>query len=507
MLGSLALGVLLLAIFNYINLTLARSLSRSREVGVRKVIGAQRGQLVNQFIVEAVIGVSLSLVLAFGIFQYFKRLAVVQRLVGDVPWDLSLWLICIGFSGVVGLLAGIIPARALSAFEPVQALKSQTSLRSLQGLTLQKVLTVAQFSASLIAMIFNLVLYRQTTYMATAAYGFDREQILNISLYGDPQQKRLLTQAFAGQAGVERISASSALLGMRTPQQPVRRESLTGDQQEIGVAVYHLAVDTNFVRNMGLTLVAGHNIQVSRADPGQVLINEHAVKAFRLGTPQQALGQALWLNDSTQTRVAGVLKDFRFQPFLFPIGPLLLRYHPEHFNYLNVKVTAGATKNILPELERRWKQVIPYQPFQAEWFDQQLKEQNLQHQDQLFIGALTAMAMVIACLGLLGMVMYGTQARTKEIGIRKVMGANVHQLVRLLSRDFIILLGVAAAIGLPAGYQVGYLFLQQYAYHITIGAGILISCFCAILFLGGLAIGTQTIKAAMADPVKSLRQD
>jgi putative ABC transport system permease protein len=238
-----------------------------------------------------------------------------------------------------------------------------------------------------------------------------------------------------------------------------------------------------------------------------VLINEEAVKVFGLDDPQKAIGQSLWLNDSTKIQVAGVLKDFQFQSFLHPIAPLLFRYQPDEFNYLNLKITAGTSDRILPVLASIWKQANPYSPFTAAWFDQQLYEKNFQYEDQLFIGMLTAMALTIACLGLLGIVMYTTQTRTKEIGIRKVMGANVLQLVNLMSRDFMVLLLIAGAIGLPAGYQVSHLFLQQYTYHITIDYGLLLLCFSILFLLGGLAIGSQTIKAALTNPVESLRND
>jgi putative ABC transport system permease protein len=503
--GIIALSVLLLAIFNYINLTLARSLSRGREVGVRKIIGAKRSQLVYQFLLESVLSMLLSLALAYGIFQQIKQLSVVERITGEVQWDASLWLICMGFSLIVGMLAGIIPARVLSAFGPVQALKSENRINLLKGLKLRKVLTVAQFSASLVALVFILVLYRQTSYMATASYGFNQKNILNIPLQG--QSYGLLAQAFASQAGVERVSATSTLLGMRAKGQMVWRKRMAATSGTDAVTTFTYAVDTNFVSIMGLTLLSGRNLQIADRDSTKpfVLVNEEAIRIFGLGDPSQAIGQTLWLNDSTEIQIAGVIKDFRYQSFLFPMAPLMLRYQPDAFNYMNVKVANTISDNIIPALERVWKRINPYQPFYAEWFEQQLYEQNFQREDQLFMGMLTGMALSIACLGLLGIVMYSTQTRTKEVAIRKVVGASIGEIVLLLSKEFIGLLLIAGVIGLPLGYYVASLFIQQYAYHITIGFGTLIICFILLLVLGGLAIGSQTVRAALTNPARSLR--
>jgi putative ABC transport system permease protein len=343
--------------------------------------------------------------------------------------------------------------------------------------------------------------------MATASYGFNSENILNVSLQG--QSYDLLAQKFASQAGVERVSATSTILGMRAKGQPVWRERMAIARSIEGVTAFTYAVDTNFISTMGLTLLAGRNLQSTdqASIKGNIIINEEAVRIFGIKDPGQALGQSLWLNDSTEVQIAGVIKDFRFQSFLFPIAPLMLRYEPLEFNYLNVKVVNGNSNTVLSSLERIWKQINPYQPFTVEWFEKQLYEQNFQREDQLFMGMLTVMALSIACLGLLGIVMYSTQTRTKEVGIRKVLGASVAQIVLLLSTEFISLLLLAGFIGLPLGYYVAYFFLQQYAYHITIGFGILIICFTVLLLLGGMAISSQTIRAALANPARSLRTE
>lgn len=507
--GGLALAVLLLAGFNYVNLTMARSLSRSREVGVRKVIGAHRWQLMAQFITESVLLVLLALGLAAGMWQFIRPLAIVREISHGVPWDAELVLWCVSFGLLVGVLAGAIPARLLSRVEPAQTLKNQLGQRRLTGLTWRKALTVVQFAASLTAMIFVVVLFRQSRYMATTDYGFRRASILNVPLPDQAYQP--LAGELARQAGVERVAAASNVMGHHADLIRVRRQR-RGDSLQVAT----FAVDTNFIPAMGLTLLAGRNLPAPSVNatgdttagmPADrfVVVNETAVRALRLVSPHQAIGQTIWLTDSTEARIIGVVKDFHFMSFKFRLMPLVLRYAPEQFQVLQLQIAEGHRATVVTKLADVWKRFHPHEPFQAVWFDQALYDQHFHRDDQLFLGLLTGMALTIACLGLLGMVIYTTQTRTKEIGIRKVMGATVTQVVGLLSGSFVKLLLLAGAIALPAGYWLSQSFLQQYAYHIEVGAATLGLCLGALLTIGGLAIGSQTYRAARMNPVESLR--
>lgn len=504
--GALALAVLLLAGFNYVNLTLARSLSRGREVGVRKVIGAQRWQLISQFITESVIVVFLAFGVAGAMWQLIKPMTLVQEIIRGAQWDAELVLWCVGFGLLVGVLAGGIPARVLSGFEPSQTLKNQIGQRLLKRITWRKALTVVQFSASLTAMIFMVVMYQQSRFMATTDYGFNRNHILNIPL-GDRPQGPLIKE-LSLQAGVKRIAATSGIMGHYADQIWVRPQR-RGDSLQVAT----FAVDTNFISLIGLTYLAGQNLRLSSADSAGaklgrfVVLNESAVRGLRMANPHQAIGQTIWLNDSTDVQVAGVVKDFHFQSFKFKLEPLVLRYAPDEFRVLQVDVADHAEATVIPALASVWKRFYPHEPFQPVWFDQALYDQHFHRDDQLFLGLLTAMALTIACLGLLGMVIYTTETRTKEVGIRKVMGATAGQIVGLLSWSFVKLLLLAGAIALPAGYLLSQSFLQQYAYHVGIGVGTLGLCLGALLAIGGLTIGSQTYRAAQTDPAKSLRTE
>jgi putative ABC transport system permease protein len=215
----------------------------------------------------------------------------------------------------------------------------------------------------------------------------------------------------------------------------------------------------------------------------------------------------IWLHDSTEVHIAGVLKDFNYQNLSRPIRPLVVRYDPTAFRYLNVKVDPRAAGTIIADLEGVWKKLSPYRPVKLQWFEDELYTHHFHLDDQMVLVVLTLMAISIACLGLLGMVTYTTALRTKEVGVRKVLGASVGQIVLLLSRHFVVLLLVAAGIALPLGLVAGNLFLQSFAFHVTLGAGTLAVCLAALLGVGGLAIGIQTYRAAAANPARALRTE
>ncbi|NID10455.1 ABC transporter permease [Fibrivirga algicola] len=506
LLAELGVGLitLLLAAFNYVNLTLARSLSRAREVGIRKVSGAVRWQLLGQFMAESVVLSLLALGLAFLMLELVKPMAFVQQwLIGGVRWDWTIWVIFALFSIAAGLLAGIVPARVLSGFEPAQVLRSHSGLRIIRGISLRKTLIVIQFTISLVAMISLLTMVRQMDYMATGDYGFRRERMLNVPI-NDVPAPRLMNE-LNRLTGVERISATSELFGSHGNSQTIKRTRTAQDSS----MTFLWSVNDQFVPNMGLTLLAGQNMAATAADTvgRQVLINEEAVKAFGLGTPRDAIGQSLWLNDSTDVQVVGVLKDFRFTTFAIALKPLILHNVPNQYRYVTLSVAAGAEEKVMADVKQVWKRLRPYEPFEGQWYDNFLEDRHTHADDADFMGLLIGLAFSIGCLGLLGMVTYTTQTRVKEIGVRKVMGAEVSQLVWLLSRDFVKLLVIAAAIALPLGYMAGYAFLFSFAYHVAIGAETLGLCVGVLLVLGSLTIGLRTYLAARSNPVNSLRTE
>ena len=501
---GIGLVTLILAGFNYVNLTLARSLTRSKEIGLRKVIGAGTRQIFVQFIVESVCICLLALVLSFVLLQLLQPMDVISSVLKNANLDVPFYLNLLLFTIIIGIVAGSIPARILSSLPPAVALKGQKALTIMKGITIRKALVVVQFAMLLTGIIFMLVMYQQQKFMATAEYGFTKTNIFNIELYGT-SDKRLATE-LGKIPGVEASTATSYTLGING-----------GNQQKIfrnGKAIYTnaemLSADNNFISVMQLPLVAGSNLLAPANDStgSSVLINEQAVAKLHFENAPSAVGQLIRLSDSSEVRIAGVLKDFHSMSMFFPIFPMVIRQDPKYFSVLQVKTNPGVKEEQLKkEIGKVWKHLNPYQEFTGEWFDKALYAHHFHGSDQLMLVLLCSIVLCIACLGLLGMVTYSSEIRTKEVGVRKVMGARIGQLLMLLSKDFVWLLVVAGCIAIPIGYLAAVLFLHNFTYHVAVGAGTLLIGFVAMLLIGVLTIIWQTYRIAIHNPIKSLRAE
>ncbi|MCF2506112.1 ABC transporter permease [Dyadobacter sp. CY107] len=496
---GVGLVTLLMAAFNYINLTLARSMSRAREVGIRKTSGALRWQLLGQFMAESVILSLLALGLAYVMLELVKPMAFVQQwLIGGVVWDWKLGASFVTFSIAAGLLAGLLPAKVLSNFQPAEVLRSRNGLKIIRGISLRKTLIVLQFSISLLAMIALVTMMRQQYYMATGDYGFQTKNVLNIPLNNIPYER--LSNELTKLAGVEHVSGISEPFGHFGATEHIKTKR--GDENTIQSFIFDVAPD--FIKTLKLTLVAGKDLPEKFTSARQILINEEAVKTFNLGDSRSAVGKSIWLNDSTEAEISGVVKDFRFTSFNWEIKPLILRPELPGLRYMHVAVAPGSENRVLAETKNIYTKLNSYETFEGKWFDDFLYERHAHIDDISFMALLLGISFSIACLGLLGMVTYNTQTRIKEVGIRKVMGAEVAQIIWLLSRDFVKLLTIAGAVALPLGYVAGYAFLMNFAYHVNIGFETLGLCFGVLLILGGLIISTRTYKAATGNPVEAL---
>ena len=500
---AIGLIILLSACFNYTNLSIARSLKRGKEVGIRKVSGASRLQVFTQFIVESVMLALLSLALAYMLLKIIWLDGPVNSEFlpsgATVDWKLLLWFFI--FSLFTGLLAGALPAWALSSFKPVEVLKNLSNIKLFGGNRFGKGLIVAQFALSLFITLFTIIFYKQFDYMARLDPGFARDHMISLPLNGNSYE--LVSHDLQQLNGVVQVSASSDNLG-KDVSGTVSVTTAPG-QQPMGMDYYY--ADQNFIGNMKLQLLAGANFPAAAAAERFVIINEKALSQLKLSSPAEAIGKTILLQDTLQLQVAGVIKDVYHRGVDMPYRPMLIRYQPQEFRILQVRTAFNEPGTLVAQMEAIWKKYNPGESFNYTlWKDDLFKGQSAMSTVSM-LAFLAFMAITIACLGLLGIVIYSTETRRKEIGIRKVMGAGVATIITLLSTKFLKMVIIAGLIAIPVSYLAGYFFLNIFANRISPGIGMMLSGFAGILALAMATIGAQVFKVAAANPVDSLRTE
>ncbi len=500
--------IIISAGFNYNSISLARSLSRAKEIGIRKTSGARRKQLIMQFLVEAVFTALISLVVAFAMYELvlkpgFRRLTIIQEMDIALNDDAGLFLLFFVFSMIVGLLSGIFPALYLSAVNPVRALKDFAGKAMLPKLGFRKVLLVIQFSVALIFVVTLINLYRQTNFVVNADYGFQKGNVVNIDLQGNDYAK--VKQSIENYSGVKKVSAISHIMGTWRDRSGDVRIQPADDK----ISVRDYSIDANYLTNLKLKLIAGKDFSSNLPADRELfaIVNENFLQEFHLGTPNESIGKTIIVSDSTQLSILGVLKDFHFKPFTYGIEPLLLRYSPKDVAYLNVLINNTDTKKTITQLETAWKSIDKTHDFTYSFFEDDLKNTYTQFADiGRMMRVIALMAVVIACLGLLGLVIFTIRRQVKEIGIRKILGATVSQITFYLSRNFIRLLFIATLIGMPLSILLNSFLLNTFATRINPVTGYIIG-FISLLFIAFITIGIKIVHAAMVNPVKNLRTE
>jgi putative ABC transport system permease protein len=515
-LGALGLMILLTACFNYVGLTVSRAMKRSREVGVRKVFGAARSHITLQFIIEAVAISSLSVIAAVGLLQWmvpsFNSMSFVSQtgmtLLVDYSSDLGLYAVILIFTLTVGLIAGLYPALFLSRFQPAEAVKGMTDRSGKGGSLLRKSLVVIQFSLSLIFVIVTLTMSRQASYMQKADYGFAQSNIINVRLFDVPFER--FRDGLASSASVERVSGISNLpaLGSRSD----RWLSNQGMAVEDRVKGYQFSIDENLVETLELDIVAGTDLtpEMDFSTSGRVLVNEKLLKALSLGDAVDAIGESFIIGDSTVVSIAGVLRDFNTDPLTESISPNLFVYDTGSISWANVRLVPGRLEEGVADIEAAWIAMGHPRQVDHALFEVQLKDNfvNLLVRDMYrLIGFIAMLTVIIACLGLLGIASFNVERRTREISIRKVLGAEVSGLVRMLSREFLVLIGIAAVVSIPIAWVASTFFLQAFEYRVNMGIGTVALGLFAILVTTLSIIGSQTVKAALSNPVDNLHEN
>ncbi len=502
---AVAILILVIAGINYVNLSTARSMLRSREVSVRKIIGAGRPQLFFQFITESALIFLLASLLAFALIllllPLYNNLAA-KQLTFSLK-DPGVWIV-LGATILSTLAAAsIYPALLLSAFRPIDALRGKIgSLGGVSNASFRRILVVAQFACSVGLIISTIVIRDQLRYIREKDLGFDKSQVFSVNMRdGMHKHYQAITNELKRIPAVLNIAAASdGLAGM---------DSETGDTWWEGkdasklLVIQQAQINESFIPTLKMQLVAGFNFTGSPADSTHYILNETAVKAIGLHNP---IGKAFSLHDKRGT-ISGVVKDFNFASLKEPVKPLIFVYDSAAW-VLYIRTRPAQAAVAIAAVRNFWQQYDGAYPFTYSFLDDDFDK--MYRADQR-IGALfnvfALVAIIISCLGLFGLATYSAQIRTKEIGIRRVLGASVPQVTSLLARDFVALIALAFLIAAPiAGYLMSG-WLHNYAYRTRLTVGIFAGTAIIILTLSLLTICTQAIRAALANPVKSLRTE
>ncbi len=509
-LAILAAIIMLMAGLNFTSLMMAKSLKRSREIGVRKVMGAQRLQIFFQFIAEAILFAFISLLISYIILYFLKSAFLKLQFTNEFSMELKedYWVYgyFILFTVIIGFVAGLLPAVWLSAFKPVAVLKNTLANKISHRISFRKVLMVGQFTFSVVFISIVLVLSFQVKFLMKADYGINEKEILNLRLQGNDY--RMLANEIQSIPGVIRTGAVSHSLGTSEDRSADYKKNAT----DAPFIMRDFRVDANYITNLQMKFVAGNNFSknISAGRETEVILNESALELFGFKNASSAIGQTIYADDSVLLAVTGVVKDFHFRPMTYQIGPLALRYKPADFSIMNIAFVPGSKDKILAAISPIWKKADPNHALNCTLMSQEIDEDYSRSglTDILnVIEYVSFLSIIIACLGMLGMVMYSTRLRLKEISVRKVMGAGVKDITRLLSRSFMMLIALGIIIGIPVSYLLGNLLLQNFAYKINSLSLLIIVAVFIIALLGLITICSQTIKAAMANPVKSLRAE
>ena len=510
--SAVALFMLIIACINYMNLTTARSARRAREIGIRKVAGSLKSQLVAQFLVESVVmtffALLLSLLFIYLLLPAFNNIAGKSISFATLFQSRAI-LILIAIFLFVGLAGGSYPAFYLAQFDPITVLKGKLS-KSSSNTALRRVLVTIQFTISIVMLICTSVVYRQLKYMQQKDLGFNKNQVLNVKLDADGNYKHSLS-AFQDEIrkNPQVISVSS---GETTPGGDGNNFNLFSIETKNGFVnkgVDCYAIDGHYIETMGMNLLTGRNFSASIPSDTikSIIVNEAMAKTFGWDHP---LGKIVKFPDDTSgshVEVIGVIKDFNLKSLYNPIAPLILFYRPESRN-VQIKISPSDALATVSRLESIWKSFFPALPFQYSFLDQDLDSQYKadQKRGKIFL-AFSSLTIFITCLGLLGLTAFTTQQRQKEISIRKIMGAKVPQLVTLVARNFLLLVGLASLIAFPIAWYFMNKWLDAFPYKAHLSPTPFVLSAFIVFLITLFTVSFHTVRAALANPSQNLRME
>lgn len=513
LLSGIAFFVILLACINFINMATARSVFRAKEVGLRKVVGSSRGSLIGQFLSESFVLTFLSLLLALTLVGLLlpmfnqllgKNYAISVLSQGSILMGMLILLVSIA------LLAGYYPAWVLSGLRPSQVLsgKMQTGRR---GVGVRRFLVIFQFFVSVCLVTGTLVVIDQLSFMQNRDLGFNKEQIFVVNSVRinleDQSPKEVFRNEIANLAMVKNVTRSQQVPGTRGWQgQVAYPEGKSGDES---VSVEYMGVDEHYVDVLGLEIIAGRAFSKDHPEElrNGLVLNEAAVTTFGWSSPEEAIGKQI----SSPSRhpegtVIGVVRNFHHEGLQQKIGPITMDYNPGYL--FAIRYNASDTKALMTALEELWNRSFPGYEFTYFFLDEQFEKQYQAEQKLArVLGLFSLITVVIAVIGMIGLVSFLVVSKTKEIGVRKVLGASVFSISTLLSREFITLVVIAGALATPVTWYLASQWLEQFAFRTSLSPLLFIGAMGIAVIIALLAVGAQTMKAAMADPVESLRYE
>ena len=520
----IAVFVIAIAWVNYINLSTARSVERAKEVGVRKVTGATRGELIRQFLVESLIVNLLAFVIAISLVlltqQAFDQLIQTKLSMTDLftrssgGYALSIGLGALLLAGI--FVSAFYPAFILSSFRPIMVLKGKFRA-SKKGVVLRKGLVIGQFAVTILLIIGSVIVYRQIRYMSGQELGINIDHIVAINpprltnfdstfIQRESSFKNEVKQltGVAGAATVNRLAGREMARAFNIH----RADDNSGDHYTLR----NMGVDYDFIDLYGLRVVAGRKFEASDYDPKyenlhNIVLTASATRLLGFASAKEAVGRQVVMYDK-KWDVVGVVNDFHQKSLRYVMEPTILQPFFAPFNWISVKLNTGNVRATMEAVKRKYETFFPGNPFDYFFLDESFNQQY--KNDQLFgkaFALFAGFAILIACLGLLGLALFGTSQRIKEIGVRKVLGASVTNIVLLLSKDFVILIGVAFLIAAPVAWFIMHQWLQDFAYRIALSPWIFAAAGVLATLIALITISWQAIRAAMTSPVKSLRSE
>jgi len=511
--SAIALFILLIACINYMNLSTARSALRAREIGIRKVVGAERKELIAQFLSESVLIAFAAMLLAIGLT--FILMPTLNKVSGQelnmrlfMNWQFISAIILVPF--VVGIISGIYPAIFMSSFKPVSVLKGLFKAGG-ANISFRKVLVTVQFAISIILIISTGIVYLQMRYMHNKNLGYDRDHIVTMAYNGGLSDRYdAFRNDLLANASIKDVTRSSRIPTGRLLDNMgaaiERADSLT----PINADIKYLATDQDFLKTFNIKMVAGRPFSREfGTDTSAYLINEAAVDALGLKNSEAALGKNFQYG-GRKGKLIGVFHDFHFESLHQRIVPMVmvLPVNGNFYNRLSIKIAGNNMPAALAHIESVWKKFLPEAPYQSTFLDENFNKLYTSEQKQSTLFTIFAgIAILIACLGLFGLSAFAITQRVKEIGIRKVLGANTSSIVQLLSKDFLKLVAIAAVIAFPIAWYAMHNWLNDFAYRTGIPWWVFAVAGLLAALVALLTISFQAVKAATANPVKSLRSE